>query len=68
MEAIYEKDKTLIPAPIWENVDDSMKDEDFRNNPLPRHMIFEKYRREVYGEGERKPLTHQESQKKDKAR
>ena len=43
MEAIYENDKTLIPAPIWENVYRTMKDEDFRNNPVPRYMMFEKY-------------------------
>lgn len=44
MAATYEKDRTFIDAPIWENVDGSMKDIDYRNEPIPKHMMFEKYK------------------------
>lgn len=43
MSAIYEKDKTLIGAGVFYNNDGSMKDIDFQNEPIPRHMMYELY-------------------------
>lgn len=43
MSAIYEKDETLIEAGVYYNNDGSMKDIDFLNEPIPRHMMSELY-------------------------